>query len=73
MMLQRYKLWLSAISALFGWILTAYFVYLFFLYLWSTFEYLFPKGAFVLALVITAMVVGAFGWYYLVFRKREED
>jgi hypothetical protein len=72
-MFERYKIWFSVISLFFGWLLTAYFVYLFFLYLWSTFEYFFPKAAFFLALVITALVIGAFGWYYFFFRKGEEE
>jgi hypothetical protein len=72
-MFERYKVWLSVFSTLFGWLFTAYFIYLFFLYLWSTFEYLFPKASFFLALVITSMAVGALGWYYFFFRKGEEE
>jgi len=68
-MWQRFSAVWKAFSAALGWLLTAYFVYLFFLYLWSTFEYLFPKGAFVLALVITAAVVGYIGWRYIPTRE----
>ncbi len=40
-----------------------YFIYIFFLYLWSTFRYIVPNIAFILALIITASVVGAIGWF----------
>lgn len=50
------------LSAVLGWLLTAYMVYLFFLYLWSTFNYIVPNGAFVLALIFTALVVGYIAW-----------
>ncbi len=68
-MFERFKLAWKVFSAALGWLLTAYFVYLFFLYMWSTFEYIFPKGAFVLALLVTAPVVGYIGWKYIPTRE----
>ena len=59
---ERFKLFLRLLSAVLGWLLTAYMVYLFFLYLWSTFNYIVPNGAFVLALIFTALVVGYIAW-----------
>ena len=70
-MLQRYKAYFQILKAVLGWILTAYMVYLFFLYLWSTFDRLLPKGGFILAFVITAVVVGYFGWKYIPTREGE--
>ena len=61
-MRERYKAIWRAVGAAFNWLLTAYFVYLFFLYMWSTFDYIFPKGAFVIALLVTALLVGYIGW-----------
>jgi len=47
-----------------------YIIYIVFLYLWSTFEYIVPKAAFILALILTTLVVGAYGWYkYYQFKK----
>ncbi len=43
-------------------LLTVYLAYLFFLYLWSTFDYLIPKLDFVLALLITAATLGFWFW-----------
>ncbi|RTZ58603.1 MAG: hypothetical protein DSZ31_05535 [Gammaproteobacteria bacterium] len=59
------KSFLKFFQTLLGWLFTAYIVYLFFLYLWSTFEYIFPKASFVVSLLITAMVVGYLGWKYI--------
>ena len=61
-MRERYRAVWRVVGTVFNWLLTAYFVYLFFLYMWSTFEYIFPKGAFVIALVITTFLVGYIGW-----------
>ena len=69
-MLERVKLVWKVFSAALGWLLTAYFVYLFFLYMWSTFEYIFPKGAFVIALLITALLVGYIGWKTILLKER---
>ena len=44
-------------------LITVYLVYIAFLYLWSTFEYITPKGAFILALIITFLGIGAFFWF----------
>jgi len=51
-------------------VFTAYIVYLFFLYLWSTFDYLFPKVSFVVSLLITAVVVGYLGRKYIPSRAK---
>jgi len=44
-------------------LIAVYFIYIFFLYLWSTFRYIVPNMAFILALLITASVVGVIGWF----------
>jgi len=59
---ERLRWFLRLLSALLGWLLTAYMVYLFFLYLWSTFNYVVPNGAFILALILTAPLVGFIAW-----------
>jgi hypothetical protein len=43
--------------------------------LWSTFDKLIPKGVlgFVLALVITALFVGLYGWYQFFYQKEEKE
>lgn len=69
-MFDRYRPVLETIRAALGWLLTAYLVYLFFLYLWSTFERFFSKGVgFILALIITAALIGYLGWKYIPTRK----
>ncbi len=64
-MRENLRSFLKFFQTLLGWLLTAYMVYLFFLYLWSTFDYLFPKASFVVSLLITAVVVGYLGWRYI--------
>jgi len=68
---ERLRLFFRLLSAVFGWLLTAYMVYLFFLYLWSTFNYITPNGAFVLALLFTAIAVGYIAWRQFFTREGE--
>jgi len=70
-MLGRFKPIFQTFRAVLGWLFTAYMVYLFFLYLWSTFDRFFPKVGFVLALIITALVVGYFAWKYIPTREEK--
>jgi len=68
---ERFKNLLNLVKVILGWIFTAYMVYLFFLYLWSTFNYIVPKASFVLALLFTAPVVGYIGWKYFPLGARK--
>ena len=59
----KFKNLKNLLSQVINTLITVYLVYITFLYLWSTFEYVAPKWALVLALIVTALGVGAFFLY----------
>ncbi|NPB05133.1 MAG: hypothetical protein GXO08_01990 [Aquificae bacterium] len=52
------------LKRVFNALVAVYLLYLFFLYAWSTFDYLVPRLSFVLAVLVTAVLTGFLGWYY---------
>ncbi len=72
---ERYKPLIYVFRKILEWLLSAYVFYILFLFLWSTFDKLIPKGVlgFVLALVITALFVGLYGWFQFFYQKGEKE